>query len=244
MFTNQTEILRCLLFSNLLSSPSPCEVTHSCVQSLTLNTHTHVWKHPYQRRWRTGTPRAGWRAAWGMKSPAQVCLILPQAKTLVFLNSWQHKYIVYGSCVTLPKQEVGCHVHWSRGLCTDKVWLTTHFYFVYFSFPGHYVWHILKRGMRKAINIKGLNWGKMKIKQVDIYFKIFIYFNWRLITLQYCSGFCHTLTWISHRCTCVPHPELPSHLLPIPSLRVIPVHQPWAPCLMPRIWTGDLFHIW
>ena len=21
-----------------------------------------------------------------------------------------------------------------------------------------------------------------------------IYFNWRLITLQYCSGFCHTLT--------------------------------------------------
>ena len=23
---------------------------------------------------------------------------------------------------------------------------------------------------------------------------LFIYFNWRLITLQYCSGFCHTLT--------------------------------------------------
>ena len=22
----------------------------------------------------------------------------------------------------------------------------------------------------------------------------FIYFNWRLITLQYCNGFCHTLT--------------------------------------------------
>ena len=25
----------------------------------------------------------------------------------------------------------------------------------------------------------------------------------RLITLQYCGGFCHTLTWISHGCTCV-----------------------------------------
>ena len=25
------------------------------------------------------------------------------------------------------------------------------------------------------------------------FFKL-IYFNWRLITLQYCSGFCHTLT--------------------------------------------------
>ena len=44
----------------------------------------------------------------------------------------------------------------------------------------------------------------------------FLYFNWRLITLQYCGGFCHMLTWISHRCTCVPHPELPSHLPPHP----------------------------
>ena len=35
-------------------------------------------------------------------------------------------------------------------------------------------------------------------------FKILIYFNWSLITLQYCGGFCHTLTSISHRCTCVP----------------------------------------
>ena len=39
----------------------------------------------------------------------------------------------------------------------------------------------------------------------------FIYFNWRLITLQYCDGFCHTLTWISHRCTCVPHPISQGH---------------------------------
>ena len=47
-----------------------------------------------------------------------------------------------------------------------------------------------------------------------IFFNSFIYFNWRLITLQYFSGFCHTLTWISHGCTCVPHPEPPSHLPP------------------------------
>ena len=45
-------------------------------------------------------------------------------------------------------------------------------------------------------------------------FKIFVYFNWRLITLQYCGGFCHTLTWISHGCTCAPHPEPHSHLPP------------------------------
>ena len=46
------------------------------------------------------------------------------------------------------------------------------------------------------------------------FFKKLIYFNWRLITLQFCGGFCHTLTWISHRCTCV----LPSQtLFPPPS---------------------------
>ena len=43
-----------------------------------------------------------------------------------------------------------------------------------------------------------------------------IYFNWRLITLQYCGGFCHTFTWICHGYTCVPHPEPPSHLPPHP----------------------------
>ena len=58
-----------------------------------------------------------------------------------------------------------------------------------------------------------------------ISFLKFIYFNWRLITLQWCSGFCHTLTWISHGCTCVPHPEPPSHLPP----RTIPLGHPSAP---------------
>ena len=76
------------------------------------------------------------------------------------------------------------------------------------------------------------------------HFCIFFFFNLRLLTLQYCSGFCHTLTWISHGCTCVPHPDPPPIPFPIPSLRIIPVHQPWAPCLMQWIWTGDLFHIW
>ena len=57
--------------------------------------------------------------------------------------------------------------------------------------------------------------------------KNLMYFNWRLITLQSSSGFCHTLTWISHECTCVPHPEPPSHLPSHP----IPQGQPSAPAL-------------
>ena len=56
-------------------------------------------------------------------------------------------------------------------------------------------------------------------------FFLFTYFNWRLTTLQYCSGFCHTLTWISHGCTCVPHPEPPSPFPPHP----IPLGHPSAP---------------
>ena len=28
--------------------------------------------------------------------------------------------------------------------------------------------------------------------------------NWRIVALQYCVGFCHTSTWISHRYTYVP----------------------------------------
>ena len=53
------------------------------------------------------------------------------------------------------------------------------------------------------------------------------YFSWRLITLQCCSGFCHTSIWISHGFTCVHHPEHPSHLPPHPIL----LAHPSAPAL-------------
>ena len=74
-----------------------------------------------------------------------------------------------------------------------------------------------------------------------IYFS-FIFISWRLITLQYCSGFYHTLTWISHGFTCIPHPDPPFHL----PLYPIPLGLPSAPgpstCLMHPTWAGDLFH--
>ena len=55
-------------------------------------------------------------------------------------------------------------------------------------------------------------------------FKKIIYFNWRLITLQYCAGFCHTLTWIS----------MGVHVSPIlnpPPSHPIPLGCPSAPAL-------------
>ena len=78
---------------------------------------------------------------------------------------------------------------------------------------------------------------------LDFFFLSFFFLiSWRLITLQYCSGFCHTLTWISLGYTCTPHPDPPSHL----PLHPIPLGLPSAPgpstCLMHPTWAGDLFH--
>ena len=72
----------------------------------------------------------------------------------------------------------------------------------------------------------------------------FFYFNWRLITLQYCIGFAihqHESTMGIH---VFPILNPPSTSLPIPSLWVIPEHQPQASCILHQTWTGDSFLIW
>ena len=61
---------------------------------------------------------------------------------------------------------------------------------------------------------------EMSIQILCPFLFFFLNFNWRLITLQYCSGFCHTLISVSHGCTCVlilnplppPSPSHPSGL--------------------------------
>ena len=71
-------------------------------------------------------------------------------------------------------------------------------------------------------------------------FSFFFYFILFKFTILY--WFCHISTWIRHRYTHVPHPEPSS--LPIPSLWVVPVHQPQASGIVHQTWTGDSFHIW
>ena len=102
--------------------PPQVPVNHhvSVCSPFTLNTRTHVWEHPYQRRWRPGTPRADWRAAWSTDFPEQICLILPQAESSVSLSAWEHICIVPGFLVTLPQdRKWGLSCRSTHGLCTD-----------------------------------------------------------------------------------------------------------------------------
>ena len=60
--------------------------------------------------------------------------------------------------------------------------------------------------------------GSQKWRYICLVFSNFfklIYFNWKIITLQYCGGFCHTSTWINHGCTCIP-PSWTPHPPPSP----------------------------
>ena len=70
--------------------------------------------------------------------------------------------------------------------------------------------------------------------------------------LQYCSGFCHTLTWISHGFTCIPHPNPPSHLplyptpLGLPSAALFIIARTWKQPRCPSAdeWMRKLWYIY
>ena len=64
----------------------------------------------------------------------------------------------------------------------------------------------------------------------------FFIFNWRIIALQYCVGFCHISTWISHRYHTSPPFWTSSHLPPVLHLYVY--------CNLPTVACTGLHTVW
>ena len=81
--------------------------------------------------------------------------------------------------------------------------------------------------------------GKVNIKK-----KKKIVSNWRMSALQYCVGFCHTGTWISHRYTCVPS-HMNSRPPPPPHPPLLNCHRAPAlnSCITQQIPTGCLCYM-
>ena len=85
-----------------------------------------------------------------------------------------------------------------------------------------YLWSNRRKSLNCTVSATShsINWQKEKVFHILIMHFLFIFFHFiylllffsfvfisrRLITLQYCSGFYHTLTWISHGFTCILHP--------------------------------------
>ena len=100
-------------------------------------------------------------------------------------------------------------------------------YFISWGFPGGSVVKNLPVSAGDKGSIPRLE-DPLK-KEVATHTSIFFLTLFHFTILYW---FCHTSTWIHHGCTHVPNPEPPSPLPPIPSLWVIPMHQPQASCII------------
>ena len=90
-------------------------------------------------------------------------------------------------------------------------------------------------------NSKHLRWLPFSL----IFFLILnLFFNWRIIALQSCVGFCQPSTWISHRHMYVPPCWI--SLPPPPLASPLGCYRAgvWVPWVKQQIPVGYLFYIW
>ena len=87
---------------------------------------------------------------------------------------------------------------------------------------------------------QGSNPGLQHCRWILFFLVIIITF----FTLQYCIGFAIHQHASATGVHVFPILNPPPASLPIPSLWVIPVHQPQASCILHQTWTGGSFLIW
>ena len=72
----------------------------------------------------------------------------------------------------------------------------------------------------------------------------YFYFLFYFLNLHYCIGFAIYQHESATGIHVFPILNPPTSSLPVPSLWVVPVHQPQASSIVHWTWTGDSFHIW
>ena len=102
-----------------------------------------------------------------------------------------------------------------------KQWLT-----LFFWAPKSLQMVIAAMKLKGAYSLEGKLW--------PIYF---------FLTLQYCIGFAKYQHESATGIHVFPILNPPPSSLPVPSLWVVPLHQPQASSIMHRTWTGNSFHI-
>ena len=84
---------------------------------------------------------------------------------------------------------------------------------------------------------------QINVKFLEV-LRLFFFYFFYFLTLQYCMGFAIYQHESATGIHVSPILNPPPSSLCIPSLWVVPVHQPQASSIVHRTWTGDSFHIW
>ena len=100
------------------------------------------------------------------------------------------------------------------------------------------LWHCLSLGLEWKLTFS----SPVATNLCNIWIIIFLILFY--LTLQYCIGFAIYQNESATGIHVFPILNPPPSSLPIPSLWVIPVHQPQASSIVHRTWTEDSFHIW